>query len=206
MNALSDVEKYIQDVTTGARPACHWEKRAVQRRLDDLNRDDIFFDESAANHALDFYGFLKHTKGKWAGDTFALQPWQAFIVAEVFGWKRKDGTRRYRTAYIEVPRKNGKTTKAAGIGLYLFFADGEAGAEVYSAATKKDQAKITLDFERGSTGQPIADPRLQTLMQLHKQSAEIRKEFGMTPSSRAGIALPEKKKEDKMEGFLERVK
>lgn len=71
-----------------------------------------------------------------------LEPWQQFCIWSVFGWKRPDGTRRFRSVYEEVARKNGKSTKLAGIGLYMLIADGEAGAEIYSAATKRDQAKI----------------------------------------------------------------
>jgi phage terminase large subunit-like protein len=104
----------------------------------------LYFDEAAAQHALVFFGFLKHSKGEWAGKVVELEPWQQFIIWVIFGWKRADGTRRFRTAYEEVARKNGKSTIAAGVGLYLLVADGEGGAEVYSAATKRDQAKITF--------------------------------------------------------------
>jgi phage terminase large subunit-like protein len=79
----------------------------------------------AARHAIDFFGFLRHSKGEWAGQTFALAPWQAFVVGSLFGWTRSDGLRRFRTAYCAVPRKNGKSTLSAGIGLYLLIADGE---------------------------------------------------------------------------------
>lgn len=104
------------------------------------------WDPEAAGHALEFFGrFLRHSKGEWAGCQFELQPWQQFIVGSIFGWKRADGTRRFRLAYIEVPRKNGKSTLSAGVGLYLLVGDGEPGAEVYAAATKKDQARIVWD-------------------------------------------------------------
>ena len=96
----------------------------------------------AGRHAIAFFGFLRHSKGEWAGQTFALAPWQAFVVGCLFGWQRADGLRRFRTAYCAVPRKNGKSTLSAGIGLYLLVADGEQGAEVYSAATTRDQARI----------------------------------------------------------------
>lgn len=139
---LQAVEQYVEDVLSGKRPANAYEIGAVKRHVADLERDDITFDEDRAARVLRFFEFLKHSKGRWAGDTFTLEPWQAFIAAVLFGWIRDDGSRRFRTAYIEVPRKNGKTTFAAGLGLYLFFADGEAGAEVYAAATKKDQARI----------------------------------------------------------------
>lgn len=86
--------------------------------------------------------FCRHSKGEWAGDLFELAPWQEFIVWELFGWLRTNGTRRFRSCHIEVARKNGKTTWLAAIGLYCLVADGEGGAEVCTAATKKDQAKI----------------------------------------------------------------
>jgi phage terminase large subunit-like protein len=84
-------------------------------------------------------------RGEWAGQTFTLAPWQAFVVGCLFGWQRADGLRRFRTAYCAVPRKNGKSTLSAGIGLYLLVADGEQGAEIYSAATTRDQARIMFD-------------------------------------------------------------
>lgn len=105
----------------------------------------MWFDEAAAQKAVDFFAALKHTKGEWAGQSFELEPWQKKIVREVFGWKRPDGTRRYRRVYIEVPRKNGKSTLAAGLALFLLFADSEPGAEVYSAASDRDQAAIVFE-------------------------------------------------------------
>ena len=80
--------------------------------------------------------------GEWAGSPFTLEPWQVFIVGSLLGWKRANGTRRFRTGYLEVPRKNGKSTLLAGLGLYGLVMDREAGAEVYCAATMRDQAKI----------------------------------------------------------------
>ncbi len=142
------VTKYARDVKSGKIPACKLVKLACKRHLSDLRfgkKRGIYFDELEADYALDFFGFLNHSKGEWAGETFELEPWQQFIVGSIFGWLREDGTRRFRTAYNEIPRKNGKSTLAAGIGLTLFFADGEPGAEVYTAATKKDQAKIVFE-------------------------------------------------------------
>lgn len=106
----------------------------------------FWFDERAATGAERFFPrLLRHTKGEWAGQPFELQGWQREIVRDVFGWKRPDGTRRYRRVYIEIPRKNGKSTFAAGLALYLLFADGEPGAEVFSAAADRDQAAIVFD-------------------------------------------------------------
>jgi phage terminase large subunit-like protein len=138
--------RYASFVAGGEVPACRWTRLAAERHLRDLEDGaarGLVFDPAAAQHATDFFGFLKHSKGEWAGQPFALQPWQTFLVASLFGWKRNDGLRRFRTAYNEVARKSGKSTLAAGIGLHLFFADGEPGAEVYTAATKRDQARIT---------------------------------------------------------------
>jgi phage terminase large subunit-like protein len=106
----------------------------------------FYFDEKAAQRACDFFGEIVHVKGKLANKPLTLQPWQRDgIIRPLFGWKRLDGTRRYRNAYIEVPRKNGKSTLCAGIALYLLFCDGEEGAEVYSAAGTRDQALMVFD-------------------------------------------------------------
>lgn len=104
------------------------------------------FDLAAAKHVCEFFEeFLKHSKGEWAGKAFELLPWERDILYQVFGWMRADGTRRYRRAYVEVAKKNGKSTLGAGIGIYLLLGDDEGGAEVYSAATKRDQAAICHD-------------------------------------------------------------
>ena len=119
-------DQYIQDVLSGKQVACRWVKLACQRHLNDLEHGaerGLRFDPAAAEHAVKFFSFLRHSKGEWAGRVVELAPWQAFGTAMVFGWKRADGTRRFRTSYDEEARKNGKTTKAAGVGLYLLVAD-----------------------------------------------------------------------------------
>lgn len=88
------------------------------------------------------FQFLRHSKGEWAGAQITLELWQEFYLSTLFGWLRENGTRRFRTSYLEVGRKNGKSTILAGVGLYLLVADGEPGAEIFTAATKKDQARI----------------------------------------------------------------
>jgi phage terminase large subunit-like protein len=146
--AKHPVAAYIHGVLDGSIPAGKLIRQAVERHQRDLEEGSargLRFDRDAAEHAIRFFSFLKHSKGEWAGQPFTLEPWQQFIVWVTFGWKRADGLRRFRTIYIEVPRKNGKTTLVAGIGLYLMIADGEPGAEVYSAATKRDQAKLSWD-------------------------------------------------------------
>lgn len=148
INAYEVALNYAKDVLTGKIIAGKLVKLAAKRFISDLKYGHLRglkFDAEAAQHVVDFFGFLHHSKGEWGGQTFVLAPWQTFILANLFGWKRADGTRRFREAHLEVARKNGKTTFLAGIGLYLLLADDEPGAEVYSAATKKDQAKILFD-------------------------------------------------------------
>ena len=120
---------------------------ACERHLRDMENGSergLFFNEKVAAASVKFYSFLQHNKGEWAGKPLVLEPWQQFIIASIFGWKRADGSRRFREAYTEVARKNGKSTFSSGVGLQLLTADGEAGAEIYTAATKKEQARIVF--------------------------------------------------------------
>jgi phage terminase large subunit-like protein len=102
------------------------------------------FDKEKADRAVQFIELLKHTKGQWAGVAFNLPDWQKQIVRDIFGTVNDDGRRQYRTAYIEIPRKNGKSELGAAIALYLLFGDKETGAEIYSAAADRDQAAIVF--------------------------------------------------------------
>ena len=92
-----------------------------------------------------FFGFLRHSKGEWGGRPVKLERWQVFNLASVFGWFRADGTRRFRTVYQEIPRKNGKSLTVSGVALFGLIADREPGAEIYAAATRRDQARIIFD-------------------------------------------------------------
>lgn len=109
-----------------------------------------WYDDAEAERVVQFFKrYLVHIKGELGGKPIDPMQWeQDEILRPLFGWKRWDGTRRYRQAWIEVPRKNDKTTLAAGISLYLTFADGEPGAEVYAAAADKDQAKICFEIAK----------------------------------------------------------
>jgi phage terminase large subunit-like protein len=103
------------------------------------------FDEAAGLRVVTFIeSYCRHWKGEWAGQLIVLEPWQRWLVMVLFGWKRADGTRRFRKAWIEINRKNGKTFLAASIALYLLIADGEAGAEVYCTATAEEQAQLVF--------------------------------------------------------------
>jgi phage terminase large subunit-like protein len=141
-------EAYARAVVAGKVPACKWIKLACKRHLDDLKaakaKDFPYtFDPAKAERVAKFLQLLPHTKGRWASkrENIKLEPWQLFSICIPFGWiRKKDGTRRYRTIVIFVPRKNGKSIIGGGIGIYMFTADGEFGAEVYSGATTEKQA------------------------------------------------------------------
>jgi phage terminase large subunit-like protein len=168
------VFSYAQNVLSGRIPAAKWIKAACKRHLDDLagaHERGLWWDDDAARRAFAFIeGFLVHSKGKWNKQPFILSPWQAFIVGCLFGWKRADGTRRFRIAFVDLPRKNGKTTLAAAIALYLFLCDGEAGAEIYSVATKRDQAKLVFNDARAMVGR---SPDLSEVVTRYVHSLEI---------------------------------
>ena len=140
-------------VTTWARAVASGEitagphvRNAARRHLDDLvnaPKRGLTFDAKAADRALRFFPtVLRLAGGKHEGKPFALHPSQAFKIGSLFGWKQADGFRRFRRAYIEEGKGNGKSPLAAGIGMYCLLADGEARAEVYAAASKKDQAMV----------------------------------------------------------------
>lgn len=110
--------------------------------------------EAKANHVINFIQQLKLTKGKWAGQPFKLLPWEIDLIKKTFGTLREDGTRQYRTVYVEIPKKSGKSEIAAAIALYMLLADGESNAEVYVAACDRQQASIifntSLNFVEGN--------------------------------------------------------
>ena len=138
----------------------------------DARSDRYYFDERAATVAVAFFErLLHHSKGEWAGQLFSLAAWQRVMVRDVFGWKRvSDDTRRYRKVYMEVPRKNGKSTLAAGIALFLLLADDEMGAEVYSAAADKDQAGIVFNEAKAMVED---SPQLADMTHVFKSSIVV---------------------------------
>jgi phage terminase large subunit-like protein len=141
---IIDVFDYSQFVVSGEKFACEAEQLACNRFLSDIDRDfDYYFDHEKAVRAINFIEKLPHVKGQWAArrQRITLQPWQKFIMANLFGWVHKEtGLRRFRKAYICVPRKNGKSVIAAAIAIYMLVADYEHGAEVYCGATTEKQA------------------------------------------------------------------
>lgn len=142
------LDQYVADVLDGTVVAGSWVRLACERHLRDLEHGrerGLEFDRKASEKALRFFEFLRLSEGEFDGEVFKLMPWQAFIVGSLFGWKGPDGFRRFRTAYIEVGKGNGKSPMAAAIGLYGLVADDEPGAEIYAAATNRDQARILFE-------------------------------------------------------------
>ncbi|HFT7679555.1 terminase large subunit [Citrobacter portucalensis] len=139
--------QYARDVLNGKILACRSIKLACQRHFNDLkislDKDYPYrFDRELAERACRFVQLLPHSSGDLAGQKLKLEPWQAFAFSSIFGWvTKKTKKRRFREAYIRVARKNGKSFFAAGIGTYMFCADGENSAEVYCGATTMAQAK-----------------------------------------------------------------
>jgi len=124
--------------------------------------EKYYFDKKIADRKVSFFEkHLKHSKGEWADQPFLLEEWERKIIRDVHGWRRTlDGTRRYRTVYIEVPKKNGKSTLVAGMGLDLTFTDNEPKAEVYSAAADTRQASIVFDEAKSMVeSSPALDKR-----------------------------------------------
>lgn len=144
--SVDPVTRYAKAVCARKKIAGPQVRAACQRHLNDLatgHERGIFFDRKAALRAIGFYrDVLRLNGGEFEGLSFELLDWQQFIIGNLFGWKSEDGYRRFRVAYVETGKGSGKSPLAAGIGMIGLTADDEARAEVYAAATKKDQAMV----------------------------------------------------------------
>lgn len=164
MATLESALQYADDVLSGAVVAGKWVKLACERFLKDLERHP--FDVEKAKRVLDFYpDFIRHVKGKLAGQPYELSDWEAFILINIFGFVDDKGNRRFKWAYIEVARKNSKSTFCSGIALYMTAFDMEGGAEVYSAATTRDQARIVFGDAQNMVRK---SPPLKKVFGVHK--------------------------------------
>ncbi|MGK7653159.1 terminase large subunit [Roseovarius sp. B08] len=172
---------WVEAILSNKVPSCRRVKLACKRFKKDLKRagTDGFpfvFDVEASEHMCAFLEALPHTEGQWAarGETINLIGWQAFMISQIGGWRHMiTGLRRFRTVYIEVPRKNGKSTLLAGVGLYFLCVDGEPGAKVYSAASSSDQAREVFDRARAIALAEMPDgttldTRLNLKVEQHK--------------------------------------
>lgn len=160
-------QKYINSALNGEILLSSDTKATIHRHLRDLDKKDslYYYDPDAGSIVVDFFSILKHYKGEYAGYSFELEPWQEFIICCLFGWKKKsDNNRRFKYSYIEIPRKNGKTTLAAGIACYMAYLDGEEGAEIYTGATMSEQAKICFeDIKNMILGSKLLSKRSRVL-------------------------------------------
>ncbi|WP_320917854.1 terminase large subunit [Enterocloster bolteae] len=127
------------------------------------------FDEGKARRTVEFINCLKHTKGRWRGQPFELLPWQEKIIRDVFGTVKENGYRQYNTAYVEIPKKNGKSELAAGVALYMTCGDNEWGAEVYGCASDRQQASIVFDVAVDMVDQcPALKKRIKPVMSVKR--------------------------------------
>lgn len=175
---MDPVTRYAVDVLEGRVVAGKWQRLACKRHVDDIARQNLDdfpyrFEIDRAQRVFDFFGYLVFTGGDRSivGKQIALQPFQIFLLGSVFGWVHKvTGYRRYKKAYIQLGRKNGKSLLVSGIGLYMLMADDWWSSQVYATATKKDQAKIVWSE---AVKMVKASPHLRKRLPVRKSTGEI---------------------------------
>ena len=159
---------YAEDVVSGKVISCQWVKLACQRFLNDIKSGEYYIDELKYRTVNSFISVLKHYSSGSAGEQFILEPWQKFLVTNIFCLYRSDTKKRkYTQAHISVSRKNGKTSLAAVLGLFALIADGEPAASVIMAANSREQARI--DFDAASAWARQLDPRRKSLKVLRNE-------------------------------------
>jgi phage terminase large subunit-like protein len=180
---MNAVDAYAQAVVAGTVPAGTYHRLACVRHQRDRAREGTpafpyRFDALKAERFFAFAEKLSHYKGEWAGQRIVLQPYQQFRLGSLFGWLHTGtGLRRFRTAYNEIPRKNGKTLEAAIVLLYGSFYDGEAGAEGYCLAMKRDQARIVFDDAKKLVVESGLKTRIQVrVSNLHREETASKAE------------------------------
>ena len=180
---MTYIEEYYNKISSGEIVACKKIKAVYKKLVNDLKKpkkvsflnkitDEIeehtyIFDEKKANRPIQFIEkYCKHSKGKWAGKPVILELWQKAHIQALYGFVDKEtGLRKYRKFVLFVGKKNGKSTEGSGLGLYQLTSDGEGGAEIYSVATKKDQAKIIWEeAKRMATKSPALNKRTRRLV------------------------------------------
>lgn len=178
MDYVDKAKRYITKVLDGKIPTCRWVKFACLRQKQDLERKKsskfpYHFDRKRANKPCKFIECLCHVKGPKAGECIHLEDWQCFIITTIFGWVDDNGYRRFSQAYIEVGRGNGKSTFCSGIGLYMLCADGELGADIYSFATTRDQARIVFD----------------DALAMARGNKDLQRYYGLTPLNNSMVII-----------------
>lgn len=175
--------QYARDIVSGDIPSCVWTRKACARSLRDLDRSctvefPFRFDSERAARVCTFVQLLPHVKG--ATGLIRLEPWQCWVLTQAFGWLHdrgdREGLRRFRTSHLELGRGNGKSCLTSAVALYMLAADGEMGAEVYSAATTRDQARIVLTDAQAMARSPQARRLTQALgIDVHAHSVTVTK-------------------------------
>lgn len=187
------IVEYYTAINSGAIVVSKKVRKQVNRLMADIHnpRRPWIYDKNRAWHAIDFIErFCRHSKGRWGGQLVKLELWQKAFVAAAFGFIHNEtGLRRFTKVILFVARKNGKSTLAAAIGLYLMVMDGEPGAEVYSVATKYDQAKIVwLEAKRMIKKSPELRKRIKTLVaELQGPDDSIFKALGSDSDTLDGL-------------------
>ena len=167
--SYNPILEYWQLIESGQEVVPKKIRKVYKKLVADVadTQSEYFYSPKRANHAIEFIeNYCKHSKGKMGGKPFILELWEKALVAATFGFVHKiDGTRKYREVVLMVARKNGKSALGSAIALYMLMADGEAGPEIYSAATKRDQAKIIwLEAKRMVKKSPVLSKRARCLV------------------------------------------
>jgi phage terminase large subunit-like protein len=166
-DSYNPILEYYNEMQT--KPiACKKIKKTFEKLVFDLadKTSEFYYSPRRANHIIEFFeNYCHHSKGKFGGTAVKLELWEKAILAAIFGFIDIEGNRKYREAVLIVGKKNGKSLIASGVGLYLQVGDGEAGAEVYAVATKRDQAKIIwLEAKRMRNKSPVLRKRIRALV------------------------------------------
>jgi phage terminase large subunit-like protein len=188
-------EQYGKDILSGKIAACEYVRQSVQRHFDDLEKDwEFYFSPDEGMRPVNFFMLLRHWRGEFYDKPFVPEPWQAWVLYVFYGWKKKsDHKRRFKYMYIEVPRKNGKTTFVAGCSLFHMLMDGENAPEVFFTAIKEAQARLCLKEAQKMAGQtPQVRKRLKILKywieypekngHMLALGGDSDKQFGLNPS------------------------
>ena len=192
---VTKANEYIGNVLSGTIPVCDFIRQACQRQKDDLAKKTFAyrFDLKKAENPCFFIEQLPHIEGPLAGKLIHLEPWQCFLLTTLFGWVNKDtGARRFRRAYVEMPKGNGKSALSSGVMLYMTLADNEGGAQVFSAATTTTQARIVFGIAQKMLKQ---SPKLRTKFKATVGAHDI------TVGSTSSLARSVSSEADSVEGI-----
>jgi phage terminase large subunit-like protein len=195
---LHPADQYAKNVISGKILTSEYVKLAVNRHLQDLkdgHKRGLYFDPEAGQKVIDFFHILNHFEGDWAGQKIQLEPWQQFVLYVSYGWKRSDGTRRFRNGYLEVARKNGKSTLLGGLALYGLMLDDENAPQIWCGATKTDQAAIVVNIA-GRIAKKT--PALVKRLRFQEHGEKIKR---VIYPDKAGYIAPLGRDSDTQDGF-----